>query len=170
MQVEQPRRHRLQDSPASTGFLFLSLTLYALCLADAAICLNGVDRQVSPVSDCYRGWELLVGIFLGTGDPIVQTWWANLALFFAWLGILTGVRSVSAVLCVVALTIAGAVLLAETTVPVRPAPTVEKVISWSVGYGYWLWLASMVAALPAALLVRPVSNAEGKAPFREREL
>lgn len=130
----------------------MSIALYALSLSQIAFCLDPKDIQGNPSNDCYHGWAALVWGWLGlTGGAANLIWLANPVLYFAWLLVPSGIRVLSVPFCVIAVATGGGFVLV-TSLRTAGAGDFRNAALLSIETGYWLWLASMGAALVAALL------------------
>jgi hypothetical protein len=123
-------------------FLLISLAFFVASLSFNSFCVEGHN---------WLGFGLLLlggpSVFAG---PANWPWLANPILIFAWIAILKRSRefAISASLAASALS---AMFMLSNTVVGEKGPTDIT----CVGPGYWLWLASTVAAVISAFLVYP---------------
>jgi len=138
--------------------LWLSIALFALCLANDGYYIEGPDpRAWAPA------WGLLlfgwIGLFSGT-----IAWLANPALLTAWVMFYFGRYRRSAAFALIAAALMVSFLFAKTVVS-SEAPTYSKVTGY--GLGYWLWVASAFVLLIGAIrtsLSSPNAEAGHRAP------
>lgn len=133
----------MQSRTVSRLLLLLSVVLYAACLTQEAFCVDG------RCSD-WPAWSILLFGVLGGH----MSWFANPLLFACWLATWFGRNIAAIVLGLAALGLA-TVFQFETTIVTNEAGIANPMTG--LKEGYWLWLASMVAACIAAVF-------SGKAP------
>jgi hypothetical protein len=83
-------------------------------------------------------------------SPANLIWLANPILFAAWLFIFANVKIFAILLSVAALFVSGAFLLASKVI-IDESGSLVTITGYSIGY--WLWLASMIAACGAAFTI-----------------
>jgi hypothetical protein len=133
----------------SSYLLLLSIALYIACLScSEAFCVSG------RCSD-WPTWSILLLGWLPVGSLAHATWWANPLLFIAWFLIFVRVRSLASVFAAATLALAASFMLAKT-VMTNEGGVPNPVTGYRMGY--WLWLASMVAACVAAFNIKPESR------------
>jgi hypothetical protein len=131
------------------ALLWLSVGLFVLCLANDGYYIQGPNPRAWAAA-----WGLLlvgwVGVFSGT-----LAWLANPALAVAWIMFYRGRYRYSALYALIALGFIVSFLFAKTVMS-SEAPAYSKIIGY--GVGYWLWMASAVTILAAALVRLARSN------------
>jgi hypothetical protein len=174
---------------ASIVLFFASLFLVAFCF-DPALHIQIYAHLAAKGTAwaCYGGAGLLGfgGIYMlpailmalglthpDPGDDFTwfwanMTWLANPLLVVGWFRIWFDKRWASILFCLAATITAGAfALMPKVLIPLNEmAPGVQTAIT-SLGPGYWVWLASIVTALVAALLnlrIKPVPSADSSWP------
>jgi hypothetical protein len=132
-------------SPARV-VLLVALVVYAACLPFDAFCVDG------KCSD-WPGWSILAFGWVYTGSTDANTvWLANPLLLLAWILVLLNKRMAAILFSLGALGLAFT-FLAHESVITNEAGLAGAITG--VKGGYWLWIASMVVTLVAALLIRP---------------
>jgi hypothetical protein len=136
--------------------LSLSLLAFAVVVYVAALAQDEVFCVAGKCDDWPGYMVLLLGILATGDDPGSMAWFANPAVFIAWITILMGRRIPAVVLSGAALALAAAFMLAKTIV------TNEGGIANPVTglrLGYWLWLSSLaITCLAAATATRSGST------------
>ena len=121
--------------------LMLSVILFAASLTQDAFCVSGICTD-------WPGWSILLFGVVGH-----TSWFANPLLLASWMAALFSRRIPALILSLAALLLAGSFML-ETSVITNEAGMANPVTG--LREGYWLWLASMVAAVVAAAFARRV--------------
>lgn len=123
-------------------FRVLSYLLFLLCLFAAAFLAQHNAEYI-------RGYQVLLYGVLGLlWFSVNWPWLGNLALFAAWVSLATRSNITATVFSAAAIVAAARVLL----VPELASYESGTVEIEHFGPGYWLWSASMVCALLAALI------------------
>lgn len=141
-----PLQRRLQLGLIASGAI-----LYALCLTQPTWCYWR-DPQ-STVELCVSGWaNLAYGIFGLGASAANRTWLANPLLLLSSLAVFWSPRPFAICAGVAALAVAVSfAFMHEVTYQENGGPNAIH----GLRAGYWLWLASMVPVIVAALLPRP---------------
>jgi hypothetical protein len=122
--------------------ILLSAALFASCLPLEAFCVSGSCSN-------WPGYGILLfGLLPLWATPANMTWLANPMLFGAWVAVLLGAKKSSLCLSFSALAVSAAFLFMKTVVT-NEAGIASPITGLRLGY--WLWLASMAAAVAAAL-------------------
>jgi hypothetical protein len=124
----------------------LAIVVYLACLPLDTFCVGGKCGD-------WPGWAALVfGALLVGATDANTVWLANPLLAVAWLCIWLDQRWVALAFAL------GALALALAFMSFKMVVTNEGGVPLAVtGYstGYWVWIASMVLTVVAALLIRP---------------
>ncbi len=128
-------------SPLARVALVLSVILFAASLRQDAFCVSGICSD-------WQGWNILLFGALGH-----TSWFANPLLGVSWIATLFARRIPALILSLAALALAGSFML-ETSVITNEAGMANPITG--LREGYWLWLASMAAAVIAAAFARKV--------------
>jgi hypothetical protein len=131
----------LTISPLARVALVLSVILFAASLRQDAFCVSGICSD-------WQGWNILLFGALGH-----TSWFANPLLGVSWIATLFARRIPALILSLAALALAGSFML-ETSVITNEAGMANPITG--LREGYWLWLASMAAAVIAAAFARKV--------------
>jgi hypothetical protein len=138
------------DFSLSRHLLRLSIAAFVVCLPMTAFCLSG---------GCFSSWLVLVfgWVTMGTHSSHL-IWLANPILMVSWLAIATSLRYRTTGDRVPALVMSGLALVVAACflLPVGVRPPSDAGVPFGVSHraaGYWLWLASMVAAFAAAVVL-----------------
>ncbi|EFL89651.1 hypothetical protein [Ahrensia sp. R2A130] len=115
----------------------------ALALFLACLFMDGFYTATANPRDWSPGWGALTAGWMSGA----LAWWANPVLLASWLGFPFS-KIVSAILALGSLALALSFFGTES-VMVNSAGTVAAVTG--IGPGYWVWLASMVVTILAAL-------------------
>lgn len=117
----------------------LSVILFAASLRQDAFCVSGICSD-------WQGWNILL-----FGALSHTSWFANPLLGVAWIATLFARRIPALILSLTALALAGSFMF-ETSVITNEAGMANPITGLRAGY--WLWLASMVFAVIAAVFAR----------------
>jgi hypothetical protein len=127
-------------------FRVLSYVLFLSSLVAVAF-----PTQYAGYYSYYRGYEvLLYGLFGVLWFSVNWPWLGNLALFAAWVSLAKRANITAAVFSTAALITASRVFAVPQFASDYKSGMADKIEYF--GLGYWLWLASMVCALLAALI------------------
>ena len=121
--------------------LVFSVILFAASLTQDAFCVSGICGD-------WQGWSILLFGVLGH-----TSWFANPLLLASWIAAFFSRRIPALILSLAALGLAGSFMF-ETSVITNEAGMANPVTG--LREGYWLWLASMIAAVVAAAFARKV--------------
>jgi hypothetical protein len=158
-----PRLSSVGEMVPRKSWLVLSVVLFAASLLGNTFCIQGVCKGLP-------GWTVLtfglLGFFLVPELPGYVSWFANPVLFCSWITLLIGFRIVSLCLTLSAVTLAAMPLFMRTIV--IDASGNHRPIT-GVGLGYWLWLASIVAAGIAAFSNYASADVAAPPPETSRE-
>lgn len=129
----------MRISHSSGVALVLSVILFAASLRQDAFCVSGICSD-------WQGWSILLFGALGH-----TSWFANPLLGVSWIATLFVRRIPALILSLTALALAGSFMF-ETSVITNEAGMANPITG--LREGYWLWLASMVFAVIAAVFAR----------------